>query len=73
MREIEKKYGCKSLGSWAIPNEQLSFDVFEAPSSEAFQKAMMEPPILSLGAYETAEVKAAMNMEEAMKMLKPAK
>jgi hypothetical protein len=69
---IEKKYGCKRLGSWGVPNEHLSFEVFEG-SFEAFQKAGMEPVILALSAYETYEVKVATSTEEATKMLKQAK
>lgn len=70
---IEKKYGCKRLGSWSVPNEHLSFEVFDAPSAEVFQKASMEPAILALSMHETYEVKAAISAKEAMKMLKLAK
>lgn len=69
---IEKKYGCKRLGSWNVTNEHLSFEVFEG-TAEAFQKASMEPAIQALSAFETYEVKVALSAEESMKMLKQTK
>lgn len=70
---ILKKHGMKMLGNWTVPTEHLSVLVFEAPSSEAFEKCGMEPEVLALSAYETYEVKSALGMEEAMKMLRQAK
>ena len=43
------------------------------PSLEAFQKFSMEPEIIATSAYDTAEVKIAMSIEESMKMLQQAK
>lgn len=70
---IFKKHGIKNLGSWTVPNEHLTIGVVEAPSSEAFEKCGMEPEVLALSAYETYEVKSALNMEESVKMLRQAK
>jgi hypothetical protein len=70
---IQKKHGMKTLGNWTVPTEHLTVAVFEAPSFEAFQKCGMEPAVLALGAYETYEVKSALSMEEAVKMLRQAK
>lgn len=70
MDEMSKKYKIKMLWGGAAISEHLSVFIFEAPSLEAFQKASMAPEALALGKYETAEVKLATGMEEAMKMLK---
>jgi hypothetical protein len=70
---ILKKHGMKMLGSWSVPTEHLSVVVFEARSSEAFQKCGMEPEVLALSAYETYEVKSALDMKEAVKMIRKAK
>jgi hypothetical protein len=70
---LAKKYGVKRLGSWTVPNEHLSFEVYEAPSLEALTKLFMEPVTLALGAFETCEVKAAFSFEETTKMLPKAK
>jgi hypothetical protein len=70
MDKISKKYKMKMLWGGGVISEHLSVFIIEAPSLEAFQKASMEPEALALGKYETAEVKLATGMEEAMKMLK---
>jgi uncharacterized protein with GYD domain len=67
--KLAKKYGVKMIGSWAVPNEHLGFDVFEAPSLEAVTKLMMEPALMALGAFETCEIKAAFSSEELTKMM----
>jgi len=71
--ELMKKHGVKSLGSWAVYTEHLSFEVYEAPSLDAFGKLGMEPEILALSEFETYEIKLASSMEEAAKMLRQAK
>ena len=64
------KHGVKLLGAWSVSSEHQNYLLFEAPSVEAIQKAGMEPDFLAIWASETAEIKLAMGMEEAMKMLK---
>jgi len=68
--ELMKKHGVKNLGSWAVPTEHLSFEVYEAPSLDAFGKLGMEPEILALSEFETYEIKLATSFEEAAQMLK---
>jgi hypothetical protein len=68
---LMKKHGVKSLGSWAVPNEHTSYYVYEAPSLDAFMKLGMEPAIMALSEFETMEIKPAMSIEEAARMLKP--
>ena len=65
-----KKHGIKNLWGGAVISEHLTVAICEAPSLEAFNKLCMEPEILAISAYETCEVKLAMSMEEALKMLK---
>jgi hypothetical protein len=68
-----KKHGIKAIANCTVPNEHLSVIVSEAPSLEAFNKLCMEPEIMALNAYETYEIKLALNAEEAFKMLRQAK
>jgi hypothetical protein len=70
---LSKKHGIKNLGGWSVYTEHLSVYVCEAPSLDVFNKLGMEPEVLALSAYETYEVKLALSMEEAMKMLRQAK
>jgi peptidase E len=65
-----QKHGMKILGNWAVPKEHLAFAVLEAPSSKAFQKLGMEPEALAMSAYETYEVKSALDMKEVVKRLR---
>jgi hypothetical protein len=50
--------------------EHLTFQVYEAPSFEAFQKFAMEPEIMKWTAINTSDIKLAMTLEESMKLLK---
>ena len=61
------------VGFWQVPLEHLIFEVYEAPSLEAFQKLGREPEILAWSAYNTVEMKLAISSEEAMKRLKQVK
>jgi len=70
---LMKKHRVKSLGSWAVTNEHMSFEVFEAPSLDDFWKLGMEPAILALGEFETMEIKMATTFEETAEMLKHAR
>ena len=73
MEELLKKHGVKTVGFWQVPSEHLMFEVYEAPSLEAFQKLGREPEILAWYAYNTVEMKLAISTEEAMKRLKQVK
>ncbi|MCP8311632.1 MAG: hypothetical protein L6M37_01600 [Candidatus Methylarchaceae archaeon HK02M1] len=65
------KHGVKTIGGWTVFTEHLTFVVYEAPSLEAFQKFMMEwEEITKSSSYMTTEIKTAIGMEEAQKMLK---
>lgn len=70
---LMKKHGIKNLGGWSVYTEHLSVFAVEAPSLDAWQKCGMEPEVLALQGIETYEVKMAISMEDAAKMLKQAK
>ena len=69
-KELMKKHGVKTIGSWDVPPEHLTIGVFEAPSYEAFEKFGMEPTVGALSEFLTYEIKVAISMEEAAKMAK---
>jgi len=66
---LAKKYGVKRLGSWTVPNEHLTFEVYDAPSLEVLAKLFMEPALLPLGAIMKCEIKLAFSIEEQAKLL----
>ncbi|HVP16774.1 MAG TPA: hypothetical protein VMT42_05350 [candidate division Zixibacteria bacterium] len=70
---LMKKHRVKNLGSWGVPNEHMSFEVYEAPTLDDFEKLGMEPAILALGEFETMEIKPASSSEEMAQMLKHAR
>jgi hypothetical protein len=70
---LMKKHGIKDLGSCAVYTEHLTVALSEAPSLKAWEEFGREPEVLALTAYERMEVKLAVSMEEAMKMIKKAK
>jgi hypothetical protein len=67
---LAKKYGVKSLGSWAVPNEHTGYEVYEAPSLEAMWNFGTDPVNLARGQFEKAEIKVAISFEEVAQMLK---
>jgi hypothetical protein len=69
MDSWSKKYGIKVLASCSVPHEHLAVMVFEA-SFDAVQKLSMEPEAMAMGAYTTTEVKAALNREESLKLMR---
>jgi muconolactone delta-isomerase len=67
---LMKKHRVKMLGTWAVPNEHTGYEVYEAPSLDAFEKLGMEPAIMAMGEFNTMEIKAATSYEEVAQMLK---
>ena len=67
---LMKKHKVKLLASAQVPNEHSSYDIYEAPSFEAFDELGMEPAIIAIGEFATMEIKPAMSPEEAMQMFK---
>jgi hypothetical protein len=68
-----KKHGMKIINEYHIPEEHTVYVFYEAPSLEAFQRYCLEPEILAMGAYETAETKIVYSIEEAKEILKERK
>jgi hypothetical protein len=58
------------VGSWTIPPEPIYYMIFDAPGLEAFNDFSMEPDILAMVTFHTAEVKTVTNLEEKVKKLK---
>jgi hypothetical protein len=71
--KLMEKHKIKSIGGCAVHSEHLTVALCEAPSLKAWEEFSMEPEVHALGAYETMEVKLAMSMEEAMKLMKKPK
>ena len=67
---LMKKHKVKLLASAEVPNEHSSYEIYEAPSFEAFKEFGMEPAILAMGQFTTMEVKPAFGPEEIAQMLK---
>ena len=70
---LMKKHKVKLVGSAEVPNEHTGYDIYEAPSFEAFKEFGMEPAIMAMGEFLTMEVKPAMNPEEIAQMFKSKK
>jgi L-rhamnose mutarotase len=70
MEAILKKHGIRMLGSWFALSEHTIYDVYDAPSLEAFERMSQEPEIARWSAYNTIEVKLVTAHEDAWAMLK---
>jgi hypothetical protein len=70
---LMKKHRVKMLGSWAVPNVHTGYEVYEAPSLDAFMKLGMEPATMAMGEFNTMEIKAATSYEEVEQVLKHAR
>jgi len=68
--ELNKKIGAKDIGSWVDMPTHTIYNLIEAPSTEAFQKTMMDPIIMEWLGHNETEIKMVMPTEEVMKMLK---
>lgn len=69
---ILKKYEIKMQGCWFLLSEHTMYEVYDAPSLEAFEKMAQEPEIVKWSAYNTVEIKLVDPFEEVMKILKHA-
>jgi hypothetical protein len=67
---LMKKHGIKYIGGWTVGSEHQTYWVMDAPSFEALEKCLMEPEVIALSAFESAELKHAWNREEILKILK---
>jgi hypothetical protein len=67
---LMKKHKVKLLASATVPNEHTDYEIYEAPSFEAFDELGMEPAIIAMGEFLTMEIKPAMSPEETAQMFK---
>jgi len=70
---LAKKHRIKGLGSYVVMPEHAVYEIVEAPSAEAFMHFMSEPYMMQFLAHSVTEIKAAMPLEETMKMLQKVK
>ena len=66
---LASKHGIKFIGSWNVHPERLTFNVYEAPTMEAFQKLQMEPEMVTLNAWNTSQIKIATGYQEVIKQV----
>jgi len=69
LESILKKYNITMLGAWFVLPEHTLYEVFDAPSLEAFQKMAMEPEILQWSSFNTMEMKLVATVDEVKKLL----
>ena len=64
------KYNISLLGAWFVFPEHTLYEVFDAPSLDAFQKMSMEPEIVQWSAFNTMEIKMVATVNDVMQLLK---
>lgn len=67
---LASKHGMKFVGSWNVHPEHLVYNVYEAPTMEAFQQFSMEPEMVTWNAFNTSEIKMAMGYKEVGALIK---
>ena len=70
MDALMKKHKVKLVGAAEVPNEHSTYEIYDAPTFEDFDKLGMEPAIIALGQFITMEIKPAMSPEDMEQMLK---
>jgi len=71
LESLMKKYKITLLGAWFALSEHTLYEVFDAPTLEAFQKMAMEPVILQWSAFNTMEIKLVAGVDDVQKLLAP--
>jgi len=70
LESFQKKYNITLLGAWFVLPEHTLYEVFDAPSLDAFQKMAMEPEIVQWSAFNTMEIKIVATVNDVMGLLK---
>jgi L-rhamnose mutarotase len=70
LESLLKKYNISMLGAWFVLPEHTLYEVFDAPSLDAFQKMAMEPEIIQWSAFNTMEIKMVTTVNDVMGLLK---
>jgi len=66
---ILAKHGLKMLGSWSDIPAHTIYNIYEAPTMEAFMKLMQEPEMMGWLAFNTVETKLVLSESDAMASL----
>ncbi|MCG7855079.1 MAG: hypothetical protein MIO88_04420, partial [Methanoregulaceae archaeon] len=70
LESLLKKYQITLLGCWFdLPGHAL-YEVYDAPSLEAFQKMSMEPEIVQWSSFNTMDIKLVSTLDDVMMVLK---
>jgi hypothetical protein len=69
LESLMKKYKITLLGAWFALPEHTLYEVFDAPTLEAFQKMAMEPEILQWSAFNTMEIKLVATVDDVKRLL----
>ena len=70
LESLLKKYQITLLGCWFdLPGHAL-YEVYDAPSLEAFQKMSLEPEIVQWSSFNTMEIKLVSTLDDVMIILK---
>jgi len=69
LESLMMKYKITLLGAWFVLSEHTLYEVFDAPTLEAFQKMAMEPGILEWSAFNTMEIKLVAGVDDVQKLL----
>ena len=69
LESFGEKYHIRLLGAWFALPEHTLYEVFDAPSLEAFQKMAAEPEILRWSSFNTMEVKLVATVDDVKGLL----
>jgi hypothetical protein len=69
LESLVKKYNISLLGAWFALSEHTLYEVYNAPTLEAFQKMAMEPEIVQWSAFNTIEIKLVATVDDVKKLL----
>jgi hypothetical protein len=69
LESLMKKYQITMLGAWFALSEHTLYEVFNAPTLEAFQKMAMEPELLQWSAFNTMEIKLVATVDDVKRLL----
>lgn len=64
-----KKHNVRIIEEYHLPEEHTIYSFYEVPNLQAFLNYNMEPEVLAMGEFETAETKIVFPMAKALKIL----
>ena len=69
LESLTKKYNIFLMGAWFALSEHTLYEVFDAPTLEAFEKLAMEPEIVQWSAFNTMEIKLVATVDDVKRLL----